>query len=289
MRKELFLILAGIILISVIVWWNYDSNVDVNIKEIIAPKTLGVDTLKSDSLNQVIVVVQNNEPRPVEIKLETDNAFVDENGKSRDTYIVFGYDGLTYSDIVSTRDKIALQPGENRLTLLMGYKVTGEQDVHIKIINNEILLDDESFTVEVLPPENTVELTYKKSTDGNLEIYEINAYVLNNGQGRAENVEANLSIIDPKTNKTISSETVYLDVPAYSKSSFSTWKGHAAGIIELSSGNNSVERYMPVQVVAKGKVGDQYLVKLTAKWHEENVETEILIPEEPDEKGENNE
>ena len=42
MRKELPLIIAGIILISVIIWWHYDSTVDVKIVEINAPRTLGV-------------------------------------------------------------------------------------------------------------------------------------------------------------------------------------------------------------------------------------------------------
>ncbi|MDW7733402.1 MAG: hypothetical protein SCH66_13375 [Methanolobus sp.] len=277
MRKELLLILAGIILVYASV--DYEVMADVSIVDVIAPQTLGIDTLRGDSLNQIVIIVWNNESRPLDVKLETENAFVDENGKSADTFIVFGYEGGAYTDIVSTRDEITLQPGENRLTLLLGYKVTGEQDVRIKIVNNEIILDEESFTVEVVPPELSAELGYEKTTDSDLETYRINAYVLNNGQGRAENVEANLSIIDPNTGTIISSETTYLDVSYYSKTSFSSWKGQPAGIIELSSGENSDDRYMPVQAVAKGKVGEQYLVKLTAKWHEEIVEIQMLIPE----------
>lgn len=279
MRRDILLILAVIILFSAIAWWQHDSNADVSITEVIAPQTLGVDTLRGDGLNQIIIVIWNNESRPLDVKLETENAFVDENGKSANTYIVFGYEGGAYTDIVSTRDEITLQPGENRLTLLLGYKVTGEQDVRIRIVNNEIKLDEKSFTVKVLPPENAVKIDYEKTTNGDLEIYKINAYVLNKGQGRAENVEAKLSIIDPKNNKTLSSATTYLDVPAYSKSSFSTWKGQPAGIIELSSGHNSDERYMPVQAVVKGRTGEQYIVKLTAIWQDQIVEDQIIVPE----------
>jgi len=279
MRKELPLILAGIILVSVIIWWHYDSSVDVSIAEISAPRTLGVDTIRTDSMNEIELVIQNNESKNVEVTIETENAFVDENGKSVDTFIVFGYNGYRYSDYISTQDKISLEPGENRLTLLLGYQVTGEQNVHIRIVNNEVVLDERSFTVDVLPPELSLELNYDLKTEGKLEIYNIDAYVLNSGLGRAENVEANLSIINPETNGTIASDTWNIVVPAYSKSPFSTWHDSPAGVIELSSGDNSDESYMPALAVVKGKTGEQYIVRVTAVWHDQVVEKEILVPE----------
>ncbi|WP_407282126.1 hypothetical protein V7O61_08610 [Methanolobus sp. WCC1] len=279
MRKELPLIIAGIILVSAIIWWHYDSSVDVKIVEINAPRTLGVDTIRTDSMNEIELVIQNNESKNVEVKIETENAFVDENGKSADTFIVFGYNGYHYSDYISTQDKISLEPGENRLTLLLGYQVTGEQNVHIRIVNNEVVLDEESFTVDVLPPELSVELNYELESIGELNIYNIDAYVINSGLGRAENVETTISIIDPDTKEVMSSENNNFDVPAYSKSSFSTWKDSHAGVIELSSGENSDESYMPAQAVVKEKIGKQYIVKVTAVWKEQIAEKEIIVPE----------
>ncbi|WP_340818052.1 hypothetical protein [Methanolobus sp. WCC4] len=281
MRKELPLIVLGIILISVIIWWHYDSNVDVSITGINAPRTLGVDTIRTDHMNEIEVIIQNNELKPVEIKLETENAFVNADGESVDTFIVFGREsgGSHYSDYISTQDKIKLEPGENKLSLLLGYKVTGEQNVHIRIVNNEIILDEGSFTVDVMPPELSVELDYDMTTEEELEVYNIDAYVLNIGLGRAENVEANLSIIDPETGEVISSEIRNIVVPAYSKSPFSTWHNSPDGIIELSTGENSDENYMPAQAVVKGRKGEQYIVRLTAVWHDKTVEKQIMIPE----------
>jgi hypothetical protein len=278
MRKELPLIIAGIILVSAIIWWHYDSSVDVTIAEINAPRTLGVDTLRGDSVNQIVIVVWNNESKAINVKLETENAFVDENGKSADTYIVLGYENGAYTDMVSTRDEITLQPGENEITLLLGYKVTGDQNVHIRIVNNEVILDEESFTVDVLPPELSVELDYDLESIGDLKIYNIDAYVLNNGLGRGEDVETAISIIDPETNEVVSSESNNIDVPAYSKGSFSTWKDSHAGVIELSSGENSDESYKPAQAVVKGKTGEQYIVKVTAVWKDQIAEKEIIVP-----------
>lgn len=279
MRKELLLILTGIIILSAVLWWHYDSSVDVKITGINAPRTLGVDTIRTDSMNEIELVIQNNESKPVKITIETENAFVDEKGNSVDTYIVFGYNGYTYSDYISTRDEITLEPGENRLAMLLGYQVTGKQEVHIKIVNNEVVLDEKSFTVDVMPPELSIELNYDVADDGQLEICKINACVLNSGLGRAENAEATLSIIDPETNDTVASETRYLTVPAYSKSPFSTWQDAPAAIIELSSGKNSAEKYTPVQAVARGKNGDQYIVKLAVTWRGQVSEKQITVPE----------
>ncbi|SFM32607.1 hypothetical protein [Methanolobus profundi] len=278
MRKVFPLILAGIILISVVIWWHYDSTVDVRITGIDAPRTLGVDTIRSNNMNEIKITIQNNETRPVEIKVETENAFVNAEGESVDTFIVFGYDGYRYTDYVSTQDKIKLEPGENELTLLLGYQVTGEQDVHIRIVNNEVVLDEDSFTVEVMPPEISVELDNEMIIQDELEIYNIDAYVLNSGMGRAEGVETTLSIIDQETGEVISSEIRSIVVPAHSKSAFSTWKDSPDGVIELSSGENSDESYMPVLAVAKGKTGDRYVVKLTAIWQDQIAEGVILVP-----------
>jgi hypothetical protein len=279
MRKELPLILAGIILVSVIIWWHYDSSVDVKIVEINAPRTLGVDTIRNDNMNEIELVIQNNESKNVEVKIETENAFVDENGKSADTVIVFGYNGYHYSNYISTQDKISLEPGENRLSLLLGYQVTGEQNVHIRIVNNEVVLDEESFTVDVLPPELSIELDYNLESIGELEIYNIDAYVLNNGLGRAEDVETTISIIDPETKEVVASESRSIVVPAYSKSPFSTWKDSPDAVVELSSGKNSDKSYMPAQPVFKGKTGEQYIVKVTAVWKDQKAEKEIFVPE----------
>nr|WP_321498141.1 hypothetical protein [uncultured Methanolobus sp.] len=278
MRKELPLIIAGIILISVIIWWHYDSTVDVKIVEINAPRTLGVDTIRTDNMNEIELVIQNNESKQVEVKVETENAFVDGNGKSVDTFIVFGYDGYRYSNYISTQDKISLEPGKNRLTLLLGYQVTGEQNVHIRIVNNEVVLDEESFTVDVLPPELSVELSYDTITEGELEVYNIDTYVINSGLGRAEGVETTISIIDPYTREVLASESNQILVPAYSKSPFSTWKDSPDGVIELSSNEISDDSYMPVRAVVKGKTGEQYIVKVTAIWKDQIAEKEILVP-----------
>lgn len=280
MKKELLLVLTGIILVSAIVWWQYDSNVDVSITKINAPRTLGVDAIRTDHMNEIELIIQNNGSKPIEIELETENAFVNADGESVDTFIVFGRnsDGFHYSDYISTQDKIKLEPGENRLTLLLAYQVTGEQNVHIKVVNNEIVLDEKSFTVDVMPPELSVELDYDMIAEGELEVYNINSYVMNNGLGRAESVEANLSIIDPTTGKVIASEIRDIVVPAYSKSPFSTWKNSPDGVIELSSTENSDKSYMPAQAVVKGRIGKQYIVKLTATWQDQTVEKQIMVP-----------
>ena len=242
------------------------------------PGLWGWDTIRTDNMNEIELVIQNNESKQVEVKVETENAFVDGNGKSVDTFIVFGYDGYRYSNYISTQDKISLEPGKNRLTLLLGYQVTGEQNVHIRIVNNEVVLDEESFTVDVLPPELSVELSYDTITEGELEVYNIDTYVINSGLGRAEGVETTISIIDPYTREVLASESNQILVPAYSKSPFSTWKDSPDGVIELSSNEISDDSYMPVRAVVKGKTGEQYIVKVTAIWKDQIAEKEILVP-----------
>ncbi len=49
-------------------------------------------------------------------------------------------------------------------------------------------------------------------------------------------------------------------------------------IIELAKDEPSTEKYVMSPIVVKGKIGDRYKVVVTARWVDQVVSSEIMIP-----------
>lgn len=282
MRKE-FLIIALVIFILVIagIFLHKGESDDVSIIALNAPPKLGLNLI-----GQLEVVLQNNESHMVDINLDVKNAFVDDNGRGISTsrMMISGISGENQDkyDHDAISGKVTLSPGENRIQVLVGYEETGTYDVEVKLYQNEQAIDEKVTSIEVLPPELSLELEYTEKRSDDMLIYMIDGYILNEGLGRAEDLDATIIISNLESGEVLSSENYQYDVSGNSKTSLRDWRDLPAAIIELSDTGVSEESYMPLKSVVKGKTGEAYLVTVEVNWNDQNISSELIIPDSND-------
>ncbi|WP_135612953.1 hypothetical protein [Methanococcoides sp. AM1] len=285
MRKE-FLIIALVIFILIFagIFLHKGESDDVSIVALNTPPTMGLDVI-----GQLEVVIKNNESHMVDISLDVKNAFVDENGRGLSTsrMMISGISGENQDkyDYDAISGKVTLSPGENRILVLVGYEATGTYDVEVKLYQNEQVIDEKVTSIEVLPPKLSVELEYTEKRSDDMLIYMIDGYILNEGPGRAEDVDATIIISNLESGEVLSSEKYQYYVGGNTKTSLSEWRDLPAAIIELSDTGDSEKSYMPLESVVKGKRGEAYLVTVEARWNDQNVSSELIIPNSYEQKG----
>ncbi|NPE29340.1 hypothetical protein HNV12_15545 [Methanococcoides sp. SA1] len=282
MRKE-FLIIALVIFILIFagIFLHKGESDDVSIVALNAPPTLGLNLI-----GQLEVVIQNNESHMVDIDLDVKNAFVDDDGRGISTsrMMISGISGENQDkyDHNAISGKVTLSPGENRILVLIGYEATGTYDVEVKLYQNEQVIDERVTSVGVLSPKLSVELEYTEKRSDDMLIYMIEGYILNEGPGRAEDVDTTITISDLESGEVLSSENYQYDVGGNSKTSLRDWRDLPAAIIELSNTGVSDESYMPLKSVVKGKTGEAYLVTVEVNWNDQNISSELIIPDSND-------
>jgi hypothetical protein len=278
MRKSTLIYISVVFLIMAL-WgiWQYGSVADVKIVDMHAPP---VGVRESGQLD---IVLQNNDSKPVDVWLEVENAFVDKNGDSRSTSRLIISDDSENPwdvDLVSLQKPIHLLPGNNSVSVWLGYELSGEYPVTVKVVENSRVLDEGTCLVQIPTPELHLKLEYEMESGNNSDIYRIYGYLINKGSGSARDVSTNLTVTDERTGKTVltSSGTYY--VRSQDKTALWTWPDSPYAIVEIAHGEPSGESYMPVQNVVIGSSEDQFLINVTSTWQDQVVSAELLIPPE---------
>jgi hypothetical protein len=274
MRKSSILpISVVLLLLGMGVFW-YGSGADVKIVEMNA-SSIGIG-----DRGQLDIILQNNGSRPVDVWLEVENAFVDKNGTSYSTSRLIISNNSTPWDeeSVSLQKPITLLPGNNSVSVMLGYQLPGKYPVKVKVVEDKRLLDEGTYHVNVPLPEIHLKLEYEKENKNNSDIYRIYGYLINKGLSSAFDVVTNLTITNERTGEIVltSSESYYAGEE--DKSPLWSWPDYPYAIIEIAHGKPSRESYMPVQNVVIGESEDFFKLNVTARWQEQVTSTELLIP-----------
>lgn len=276
-KSTLIYVSAAFLILALWGLWQYGSGADVKIVDMSAPP---VGVRESGQLDMVL---QNNGSKPVDVWLEVENAFVDINGNARSTSrLIISSDSANPWDVdlVSLQKPIHLLPGNNSVSVWLGYELSGEYPVNVKVVENSRVLDEGTCLVKIPTPELNLKLEYEMESGNNSDIYRIYGYLINNGTGSAIDVPTNLTVKDERTGKTVltSSNTYY--VRSQDKTALWNWPDYPYAIMEIANEEPSGESYMPVQNVVIGSSEDQFLINVTSTWQDQVVSAELLIPSE---------
>ncbi len=276
MKKDVLITLSVALLILALgLFWYYGTGDDVHIEDMNAPP-VGVG-----SRGQLEIMLQNNGSEPVDVWLEVENAFVDENGESYSTsrlIISNESESLWSAELVSLQKPVKLLPGNNTVSVMLGYKLPGEYEVEVKVSEDSRLLDKAALVVEVPPPELFLELEYEKERMGSSDVYGIYGYLINHGLSSARDVSTNLTVINEGSGKTVFTSSRTYDVRGNDKSALWTWPDYPYAIVEIAHGKPFGESYMPVQNVVIGGSEDRFRINVTSTWQDQVVSAELLLP-----------
>jgi len=256
MRKEYLIFAAVVILIAAIgLLYYYPTGDDVRIAKLDAPQYLGLK-----EAGELTVTLRNNALIPVNVSIEIENAFINENGTSS-----------SYINPKSPYGKLTLLPGNNTEHFFLGYLVTGTHNVKVKVYQNGQVIDTGSINVTVLVPQRpelSLQLAYRKETTADYDTYKIYGYIIDGKTGgiKGYDVPVQITIMDDETGNVISNDTKTYYVRPGGIATLSKWKGKPMAVIELAHNKPSNETYLPVQNVAKGMSGDKYRLNVTATW-----------------------
>ncbi|MDD2439204.1 MAG: hypothetical protein PHD41_03140 [Methanosarcinaceae archaeon] len=280
-NKKLILIFAVLLTLTLSLLWPFESEIDVKIVEIQTPP------LGAQIPEKLTMVLQNNESKPVDVWVDIENAFVDENKISYPTSRIIISENSTHPwdvDFVSFQKPITLQPGNNSIKARLGYSLPGKYELKIKVTEDSRLIDSASHTLEILPPKLSLKLEAEKfdwpelDLGNEVELYGIYGYILNYSPSRAKDLRTNLSVRDEKTGKTVFTASEVYYVEAYDKTPLWIWPDYPYALIEISRSGTSDKTYMPVQNVIRGKPGDVFRVNVSSEWENQKVFAEILVP-----------
>jgi hypothetical protein len=304
MRNKMIGTIIVIALLSAAVLSWYFSPSDVSIVKVEASKELLIG-----QLGQLTVFMQNNASKDVNVTIDVKNSFVDAKGVSLKGVAVSSYENLSYtpsnaSNVTDISQKeILLKPGSNSITYMVGYEVPGLQKVEVYIYQYGKLIDSRTVEINIPTPKIAMNIRNQSSINGTNEIYTVYGDLEILGQGRAPGVVVNISVINELTNTTVSTVTRTYSLNAgennwYGYEPLVVWETRKSVsdpvtgmlttidtetfapivVIELSKGNPSDEKYILSPVVVKGKVGDRYKVSATARWRDQVVSSELMIP-----------
>lgn len=278
MRKST-LIYVSVAFLILALWglWQYGNGTDVKIVDMRAPP---VGIRESGQLDMVL---QNNGSKPVDVWLEVENAFVDKNGEARSTSrLIISNDSVDSWDVefVSLQKPIHLLPGNNSVSVWLGYELTGEYPVNVKVVENGRTLDEGTCLVQIPTPELNLKLEYEMESRNTSDIYRIYGYLINKGLGSARDVSTNLTVTDEKTGEPVLTSSNIYFVRAQDKAALWAWSDHPYAIVEIAHEEPSGESYMPVKNVVNGESGDRFLINVTSTWQDQVVSAELLIPSE---------
>lgn len=277
--KKITLISISVALLTLVlgVLW-YGNGADVNIANMSAP------SIELGRSGQLDIVLQNNDSKPVDVWLEVENAFVDENGTSYSTsrLIISNNSTPGNEESVSLEKPVNLLPGNNSVSVWIGYALPGEYPVKVKVVESSRLLDEDICFVEVPAPETPeniyLKLEYEMESKNTSDIYRIYGYIINKESGFAKNVSTNLTVTDERTGKIVFTSSELYDVGEYDKTPLWTWPDYPYAVIEIARGKPLRESYMPVKNIVIGGSEDRFKVNVTARWQDRTASTELLIP-----------
>ncbi len=298
-------IMIVVLLSAVGLFWYFTPS-DVSIVRVEASKELLIG-----QLGQLTVFMQNNASKDVNVTIDVKNSFVDAKGVSLKGVAVLSYENLNYtpsnaSNVTDISQKeILLKPGSNSITYMVGYEVPGLQEVEVDIYRYGKLIDSRTVEINIPTPKIAMNIWNQTSINGTNEIYSVYGNLEIFGQGYAPGVVVNILVINELTNTTVSTVTrtysLSTQYASYGSEPLVVWETRKPAwdpitgmlttidtetfapivVIELSKGNPSDEKYILSPIVVKGKVGDRYKVVATAKWINQVVSSEMMIPSPP--------
>ena len=276
MKKNVIVtLLFAILILALGLFWYYGTGADVHIVDMTAPP-VGVG-----SRGQLDIVLQNNGSEPVDVWLEVENAFVDENRESYSTsrlIISNESESLWSAELVSLQKPVKLLPGNNTVSVMLGYQLPGAFEVEVKVSEDSRLLDKAALVVEVPSPELVLELEYEKKSMETSDVYGIYGYLINYGLSSAEDVSTNLTVINEGSGKTVFTSSRTYDVRGNDKSALWTWPDYPYAIVEIANGEPSGESYMPVQNVVIGGSEDRFRINVTSTWPAQVISAQLPPP-----------
>jgi hypothetical protein len=275
-KKSTLISISVVLLILVLVgFWQYGSRADVKIVNVHAP------SFGAGDLGQLDIMLQNNGSKPVDVWLDIENAFVDENRVSYSTSrLIISNNSTSPWDegSISLQKPINLLPGNNSFRVWLGYKLPGEYPVKVRVVENSRLLDEETYPVNIPFPEIHLKLEYEMESKNTSDVYRIYGYLINKGLSAAMNVSTNLTVTNERTGELVLTSSELYDVGEKDKTPLWTWPDYPYAIVEIAHDKSSGKSYIPVQNVVIGSNEDRFKVNVTARWQNQVAFAELLIP-----------
>jgi hypothetical protein len=275
--KKSALISVSVALLGLILGglWYYGNGSDVKIADMYASPFGAGDPGK---LN---ITLQNNGLKPVDVWLEIQNAFVDENGTSYSTSRLVISDNSTSpwdERSVSLQKPIKLVPGNNSISVWLGYRLPGEYPVKVRVVQNSRLLDESTYLVNITSPELHLKLENELERRNTSDVYKVYSYLINYGLSSADKVSTNLTVTNERTGKIVFTSSEFYSVGGQDKSALRAWPGYPYAIVEIAHGKPSGDSYKPIPIVIVGQNGDSFLLNITSRWQDQVTSAELHIP-----------
>jgi len=255
--------------------WYYGNGADVKITDIYA------SPFGANDPGKLNITLQNNGLKPVDVWLEIENAFVDENGVSYSTPRLIISDNSTGpwdEGSVSLQKPIKLVPGNNSVKVWLGYQLPGEYPVKVRVVQNGRLLDEDTYLVNVPFPELHLKLENELERGNTSDVYKVYAYLINYGLSSADKVSTNLTVTNERTGKIVFTSSEFYSVGGKDKSALRAWPGYPYAIVEIAHGKPSGDSYKPIPIVIVGQNGDRFLLNITSRWQDQVTSAELNIP-----------
>jgi hypothetical protein len=276
MKKSTLTSISVVLLVLFLVGlWYYGNGADVKITGMYASPFGAGDPGK---LN---ITLQNNDSKPVDVWLEIENAFVDENGTSYSTSRLVISDNSTSpwdEGSVSLQKPIKLVPGNNSVSVWLGYRLPGEYPVNVRVVQNSRLLDEGTYLVNITSPELHLKLENELERRNTSDVYKVYGYLINYGLSSADKVSTNLTVTNERTGKIVFTSSKFYSVGGQDKSALRAWPGYPYAIVEIAHGKPSGDSYKPIPIVIIGQNGDRFLLNITSRWQDQVTSAELHIP-----------
>ncbi|WP_440947371.1 hypothetical protein ACSAZL_03590 [Methanosarcina sp. T3] len=280
MKKNVLITLSAAFLILLLgIFWYYGTGTDVHIAEMNA-SPIGVH-----ESGQLDIVLQNNGSMPVDVWIEAENTYVGSDGVAHpNSGLLIPSDSEDPWDVnfVSHETPIRLLPGNNSVSVWIGYVLPGEYPVKVKVLGDGRILDEGTYLVEIPTPEIpenlSLKLEYEIKSRNTSDVYRIYGYLINKGSGSAEDIPVNLTVTDEKNGELVFASSGLYGVREYDKTPLWTWPDYPYAVVEIAYGKPSGESYMPVQNVVVGKSGDRFRINVTSTWQNRSTSAELLLP-----------
>ncbi len=274
-KSTLITVSVSLLILGLVGLWYYGSGADVKITDMHA------SPFGAGDLGKLEITLRNNDPKPVDIWLEIENAFVDKNGMSYSTprLIISNNSTSPWDEGSGSLEKpINLHPGNNSVSVWIGYALPGDYPVKVKVVENSRLLDEETYLAKIPFPELHLKLEDEIERKNASDVYRIYGYLINYGLSLADNVPTNLTVTNEKTGEIVFTSSELHYVRGQDKSALRTWPDYPYAVVEIARDKPSGDSYKPVQNVVFGKSGDRFLLNVTSRWQDRVTAAELRIP-----------
>lgn len=276
MKKGTLISISVVLLVLVLGGlWYYGSGDDVKITDMHA------SPFGTGDLRKLDITLQNNGSKPVDVWLEIENAFVDQNGVSYSTpRLIISNNSTSPWDegAVSLEKPINLLPGNNSVSVWLGYALPGEYPVKVKVVENSRPLDEATYLAKIPFPELHLKLEDEMERTNTSDVYRVYGYLINYGASSASDISTNLTVTNERTGEIVFTSSKLYSVEGQDKIPLRIWPDYPYAIVEITHDKPSGNSYRPVENVIVGKNVDRFVLNLTSRWHDQVVSAELQIP-----------